>query len=198
MFSFVKSWPDSNSVVLFSLDGMLLVTFFWMKWLSEVHWRPTWFISTHSWKTVCLLQMQRKKMYNILEGLIFKSWNQVTSHLPALRDRAHPSHHLFNALKTPVGCYFLNIVCFRLSCSTGQLCQPFRLATAISSPESGHYKQTVLSSLTFWPHTLTVCTWIIHLFLPGGLQTQQIYTAKGSSQVLDTESMLCMKINLKL
>lgn len=59
-----------------------------------------------------------------------------SSHLPALRDRAHLSHHLLNALKNIMGCYFLIIVCFRFSCSSGHLCQRFPGWPQPSAPQN--------------------------------------------------------------
>lgn len=62
--------------------------------------------------------------------------SQVSSPLPALRDRAHPSHHLFHSLKTSVGCYLLISVCFRFSCSSGHLCQRFPGWPQPSAPQN--------------------------------------------------------------
>lgn len=86
---------------------------------------------------------------------------------------------------------------------------PPLLGTCISASQDGHSHQLPRIRT---PLHQTDCTFISQVFashldslhmnnppiLPAGLKTQQIYTAKGSSQVLDTESMLCMKINLKL
>lgn len=129
---------------------------FWMKWFSKQGpLEANMIYLDSSWKTVCFLQLQRKKIYNIQEGLILKSWwNQLTllrSHMATgtreillqamcpltcqLSHRAHPSHHLFNALKTTVG-YVLHIVCFRLSCSSGQWCQCFPGWPQPSAPQN--------------------------------------------------------------
>lgn len=98
--------------------------------------------------------------------------SQVSSYLPALRDTAHPSPHLFNVLKTIVGC-FLITVCFRF---------PACLGTCVSTSQVGHSHQ--LPRIRACLHQ-TDCTFISHVFashldslhmnnppiLPAGLKT---------------------------
>lgn len=81
--------------------------------------------------------------------------SQVSSHLPALRNRTHPNHHLFNALKTIEGCYLLNIVLFffRLSCSSGHLCQCFPGWPQPSAPQN----QGIPSPNTLYFHLSHFC-----------------------------------------
>lgn len=87
--------------------------------------------------------------------------SQVSAHLPALRDLAHLSHHLCNVLKTIVGCYFLIIVCFRLSCPSGHLCQHFPGWPQPSAPQNQGMpspNRLYFHLSCFLPHTLIVCT----------------------------------------
>lgn len=84
---------------------------------------------------------------------------------------------------------------------------PAHLGSCVSTSQAGHSHQlprirALQTDWNFISHIFASHLDSLHMnnppILPGGLQTQQIYIAKGSSQVPDTESMLCMKINLKL
>lgn len=147
--------PALNACLTYDL--LVISKIFWIKWLSK--WGPLKvymiYLDSQLQDSVPPTNAEEKDLWysrsdsqilvkstdlaETLHGQRHQSNftpSQVSSHLPALRDRAHPSHHLFNALKISVGCYFLIIFCFRLSSSSGHLYQCFPGWPQPSAPQN--------------------------------------------------------------